>query len=428
MFNYKKFTREKLGEGAYFSYYIDNKFKFNKLSIFLSFKEDRENTANSAVLTEVMKKSSKKYPTNAIIQKELYGMYGAAVDSYILQYKNRQMLGFNINFLDDKFSMNGESITAQSVDLLMELLFNPLVDGDGFDKKEVEVGKKAIKELVESEINDKLLFASRQCKRMVYEDVDVNVDIYGTPEQIDKVTPQSAYNFYKKIIDIAEVEVMFIGGGNPETARSAVMSKLSAIERHPQKFELNEIVVPYGVVKRRIEEQNITQANLSMGFVCDIKKDYVTKKAANFMAKIYGGMSTSKLFKNVREKESLCYYCGAGYKNATDVIFVDAAIEQQNKDRMEESILRELVAMQNGDFGEEEINSVKLAYNNVLSRMMDSVGAIENWYLLRIIENDYITIEEEKRIVNSITKEQIVDVAKNTHLQSVYFLKGRDKK
>ncbi len=424
--NYKQFTREKLCDNTFFSYYVDDKFKFNRLSIYLSFKEDKENTANTAVLTEILKKSSAKYPTNTLVQKELYNLYGADIDSYILQYKNRQMIGFFLNYLDDRFAINNENLTEDCVELLMELIFNPLISDGGFDKTETEVGKEVLKELVESEINDKILFASRQCKRMVYEDVDVNIDIYGSLSQIADITPQSAYECYKKIIDTAQIEVMFIGSGSPDIAKNSILNKLESKVRHSQSVELKEITVPYSYVKRKTEEQNITQANLSMGFVCDIKKDYVTKKAANFMAKIFGGMPNSKLFKNVREKESLCYYCGASYKNATNVIFVDTAIEEKNKEQAETSILRELQAMQNGEFGEDDINCVKLAYNSVLSRMTDSVGGVENWYLMRILEDDYITIKQEMDIVNSITKEQIVNVAKNTHLQSVYFLKGRD--
>ena len=86
--------------------------------------------------------------------------------------------------------------------------------------------------------------------------------------------------------------------------------------------------------------------------------DYTAMVLANC---ILGGSPFSKLFMNVREKQSLCYYCAARHDTPKNVMFVQSGVETKDLDRTEEAILKELNDMKKGNITDDEILFAKLA-------------------------------------------------------------------
>ena len=145
------------------------------------------------------------------------------------------------------------------------------------------------------------------------------------------------------------------------------------------------------------------------------------------MCALLGGTATSKLFCNVREKQSLCYYCAARYDKYKGVMIVDSGVETENIEKLERGILKEITDMQNGVISDFEMESTKMAMINIYQSSNDTVSGIETWYSSQLLQNGFRTIEEACAEINAVTKEEIVAAANKLQLDTVYVLKNHQE-
>jgi predicted Zn-dependent peptidase len=150
------------------------------------------------------------------------------------------------------------------------------------------------------------------------------------------------------------------------------------------------------------------------------------QNATRVMAALYGGTPFSKLFANVREKLSLCYYCAARYDRAYKAMLVDSGVEAANFQKAYDEILRQLQALSQGDFTDEELQNTKLLLKTSLRAVTDSLGAIESWYMTQILEGTEVSPQKEIEQVQAVTREDIIQAAGRVTLDTVYFLKGEE--
>jgi predicted Zn-dependent peptidase len=145
------------------------------------------------------------------------------------------------------------------------------------------------------------------------------------------------------------------------------------------------------------------------------------------MEVIYGSSPVSKLFMNIREKLSLCYYCSADYQKSTSSMCVDAGIDGQNLEKAKENIMSEFKAIQNGEFSEEELITAKQLLKHSFSSISDSIRSLDTWYLQRVIDTTYYSPEQYIELIDLICKEDIIKLANTFNLTTVYILKGVQK-
>jgi predicted Zn-dependent peptidase len=142
------------------------------------------------------------------------------------------------------------------------------------------------------------------------------------------------------------------------------------------------------------------------------------------MTDIFGGGPYSRLFTNVREKESLCYYCAARYTRQKGIILVDCGIEEDNKAKAEAEILKQLQVMKNGEFEDSEFAASKMSITDSAKAVTDSMNGIDSWYSDRLFEKNPLSPEDFANIVENLNKDDIVKAANKVKLDTVYFLGG----
>lgn len=379
--------------------------------------------ADKAVLPYILHRSCKKYPDFSCLNGRLAELYGAALSAGVSKLGEAQLLSINLTSIDDRFSLTGESITQSCTELLLDLVFEPdLVDGL-FGEAAVQREKRLLIEKMESELNDKKLYALRRCEEIMCAGERFGLSKYGTKEEIEALTGESILNAWQNMLKTAIIQIDIVGSGANESVADALTAKFAKIEREPA--EIQTLFVKMATETRR-EEENlpVKQGKLVLGFRSGMNdaKDDVT--AVKVMTDLFGGGTYSKLFKNVREKMSLCYYCSARLNQHKGVIFVQSGIESDKEQLATEAILSQFEAVKAGEIEDDDLKASLMSLCDHLKSIDDSPEDLASWYTVQILKPDLITPEQETEKVKQVTMCQVVEAANRVTLDTIYMLSG----
>ena len=327
--------------------------------------------------------------------------------------------------IDDRFALDGEDVTAGCARLLGELLLAPNITGGAFPQEDLDLERQNLIDTIQADINDKRAYTVSQCKALMCEGHRLAIPKYGWVEKAEQLTPQMAAEQYRRLIDTAQVEIIFIGCGSPDGAREEFARLFAALERHPAPFAPEPVVETAGAVKEKTVEMEIAQSKMAMGFRTGSIPDKATMDAVKLMAFLYGGTPFSRLFVHVREEKSLCYYCAARFDQVTGILMVDIGVERDDQPAARAAILEQLAAVAAGDFSDEELASARLSYINSLRSVPDGLSAQESWYLGQILRGTQFTPEEEVEAIARVDREAVIAAANQVTLDTVYFLAAK---
>jgi len=423
-------NRKQIADGVYFSKITDSRFKQNLISVNFLTQLSDETVSLNAVIPGVLTNSCRAYPDLSKLNAKLAELYGAGLSGATTAMGDTQCVEIAIKTLDTRYALEGEDITSEGVQILLECLFTPLTENHGqdsaFNGAVVENEKQSCTDDIEAELNDKRLYSLRQASRLLLESEPAAVSPAGTLEGVAAVTAKSLYGAYCRLLETARVEILCVGCNDFNTAEKLISDAFAAVSRGSVQDCFSSASPLKSQLLEHTETLDVNQSKMVLGFKCvsddgEFCGDY---DAISFMTKIYGGTPTSKLFENVREKLSLCYYCWAKYNRAKNVVFAECGVESDNIGKTRDEICAQLTAMQEGSFGELEINHAMLSIENDFKAVGDSLSGLKTWYLTHIYLCDVITPAEaiERYSKVAADKARIVAAAKSVVLDTVYVL------
>ncbi len=422
------FNRSVISDGIYFTQIRNKKFKNNRISVTLAAPLSEETAASYAVLPFILRKGFRGCPDAAQFSRLLSSLYGASCDYDIRKAGDIQLLTLCISAIDDRFSLEGENITAEISKILCSLLLDPVIEGGAFSEKTFETEKQALIDSINAELNDKIALAKAKCQQLMLEGHPAAISKYGTLESAQALDRRDVFDAYNTLLKKARIEIMFTGSGDAEVAKEIFTSSfLSSCERE-KPFEISSYIKePAREIRRFNENYSITQSKLSLGFTCSTKIGDNDEAAMKAMSVILGGAPFSKLFLNVREKLSLCYYCSAAYDNFKGAIYINSGIETENREKAELEILAQLEALQNGELSEEELENTRKLLKNAYDGISDSIVRSENFFLTRLIFSLDTTPDEELERLLSASREDIINAARKVSLDTIYFMAPKEE-
>ena len=413
-----------LSDGVFFNSVQDSRFKTVMIEVDLILPLSAETASENALLAFTLSRSCKAYPTYRSLCKKLSSLYGAELSTSLSKSGDRQILSITLTGLDDRYALDGESIASQLSELLCQVLFEPNVTDGQFSSAEVEQEKRQLLDLIDSEYNEKRVYAIGQTVRAMCADEVFGVKRYGTAEGVKAQTPQSLYEAWKRVLKTAAAEIVYVGDSRPDGAVSVFRQAFSQLSREPVTVS-TEVRLKADKVRRVSEELDVSQAKLVMGFRGGRALPDEKVTASRLMAAVLGGTATSKLFCNVREKQSLCYYCAARYDIHKGIMLIDSGVEAENIEKLEAGIHKEIADMQNGVISDFELEATKMAVINAFRSTRDTVRGIGAWTINRILDGDLCTVEEMAAKINAVTKDEVVEAARLLSLDTVYVLKNK---
>lgn len=415
-----------IGKGVRYSSISDPKFKHNRISVCMIMPLERETVTANALVPFVLKQGYKDCPSFTELNKKLSELYGASLDAAVDKFGKYQLLSLAVTSIDDRFALGGEKLIEECTQLLCSVLLSPNIADGAFQGNAVELEKQFLIDTIQAEINDKRVYAVGRCKGIMCEGEPNAIKKYGYEEDAHAITSQSAAEAYQRIFDRSRMEFMFVGSGNPAPAEEILRKAFAGVER-TASVEVEQL--PYktqiGQPREVTEVMNVAQAKLVMGMRVGVPKDDREMAALRLMSALYGGTPVSLLFKNVREKLSLCYYCVSRFNRNTGILIVESGIEDANKEKAITEIKAQLQAVQQGNFTEEELRHCKMILATSLKATTDSLSALENWYLTQLLRGTNVSPEEEYQLLDSITAQEVSKMAQTVVLDTTYFLTGK---
>ena len=411
-----------VSNGVNFSVIMDDRFKTGRISASMFLPLDKKTASANSILINILSRSCKSNPTFASLNQRLGELYGASLASDIDKIGESQVLNLCATFLDDRYSLDGESISEQLTALLCDMLFNPNLIDNHFKEDDIEQEKRQLIELIESEYNDKKTYAKLRCQEIMCANENFSINPLGTKEQVLALSPSDIYDAWQNMITHARFEIMMLGDTKPDLAIGEFKKAFNKVNRESTLDSSATFLQSASQVKRITETADIVQSKLVMGFRTGSINPDDNVVARRVMNSLLGGTPHSKLFLNVREKLSLCYYCASRYDRNKGLMLIESGVEKKNIDHAVEEISNQLNAIKKGDFTQNEIDATKLSLANSFRTISDYLGGLENFYIAQAFCKEIKTPEQCVDEVNKVTKDEIVEVANKITLDTIYTL------
>lgn len=400
-----------------------NKFKTNLIAAFLVVDLNKENITKNALIPAVLRRGTANLTTMKEISNKIDNMYGAIFDASSDKIGDKQVIQFYISTIDDEYALNNEKLLLESIDFVNDLIFNPKLTNGAFDAEYVKGEKEQLRELIKGKINDKASFATYRCIEEMFKDEAYGVYKYGREEDLEKITPENLYEQYKKVLNEGELHIYVVGKYNEEEIINYLKEKINFTpDNIEKKIEYKEKNIENIEVKNIKDTQDVTQGKLVLGYdvlVNPSSEDY-------FMIMVYnailGGSVNSKMFQNVREKESLAYTARSLYIKHKGILLITAGIEIEKHEKALELIKIQVEDMKKGNFTEDDIKYAKVFLENLFKTYTDDLSTIVDLSFGNYLLNMNYTVEEIIEKINDVSKKEIVEIANKVVLRVNYFL------
>ena len=409
--------------GITLQYFPDQRFKQGTLSLQLVRPMDQEENALNALLPAVLLRGCTQYPDLRSITLHLDDLYGAAIGAIVRRIGDYQTTGLSCGFMEEKYAFSGDQVLAPMFSFLGQLLLEPALERGVFRSDYVESEKRNLIFTIESQRNDKRIYASAQLNAHMCKADSFGIPRLGTVEQVAAITPAQLYDHYQKILRESPIEIFYVGAAEPETVAGILKSILSPLSRHPMTLPAQTSFCDGGSGEYT-ETMEIAQGKLCVGFTTPItlrSEDFPVMQVFNT---IFGAGMTCKLFMQIREKMSLCYDIGSSYHGSKGILTVSAGIDCKDKDKVQAEILHQLQDCQQGNITDAELSAAKQSLICQLQATHDSPGAIEGYYATAALSGLRLTPERYIAALEQVTKDHVIAAANSLSMHTVYFLKG----
>lgn len=419
--------REKISEGINFTYIPEEKFKTTVVSFSMFTPLSKRKVSENALLPNLLSHSCKKYPNLKNIGIKLESLYGASVNSSLSKLGDCQVINLCAEGLNGKFAYENPSNTADLTNLLCEMIFEPNLENGKFKEENLELEKRQLIEDILSEMNDKKAYASRRCEEIMFENDKFGINILGTIEEAKNLTSEQVTKAWQELLKSAHIEITVIGKASYETIISEFKNRFAKINRQPQEMLKTKVKEKAEEIKEVTENMDVSQCKLVMGLCAGTSYPDKDTSAMIVMNALFGGTAQSKLFLNVREKLSLCYYCSSRYNKAKGVIFISSGVEKEKLKEAKKEIMNQLKEVKVGNFAESDLAETKMYLSQSMESISDSLSSLTSWYISQSFLGEMKSPEELIKEISEVKREKVIEVANKITLDTVYTLCKNDK-
>lgn len=404
-----------------------NKYKTNLYAVFLATPINRENVTKNALITAILRRGTQNLQSQDIISKKLEEMYGATFDCGIEKTGDNHIMKFYLEAISEEFLPEKEELAKKCIEILLDIIFNPLIEDNGFKDEYVESEKNNLKQIIESKIDNKRTYSLERCVEEMFKDEPYGLYKYGYVEDLDKLTPQNLYEYYKELINQCKIDI-FVSGTMDNEKINSIIEQNDIIknlkEREPVYVKSDENNNHKEVEQEKVVEEHmqVGQGNLVIGLKVNSNKENAKYITSVYNA-ILGGGANSKLFQNVREKESLAYTAASNYRRQKNVIFIRCGIEIENYKKAIDTIKVQLEDIKRGNFTEEDLNNSKKLIVESIRGISSEQDTEITYYYGQELSNKLVSLEEYVKKIEKVTKKDVEEIANEIKIDTIYFLR-----
>lgn len=379
------------------------------------------------VLVSLMGHTSRNYKSFSSFNAKVESLYGADFETGIATIGEKLRIRFGIEIPDDRFSLDKKSIAEAAVDFIIDIISNPNCENGRFDEENTAREIRFTLENIEAEKNDKRAYALSRLRQLMCAGEPYGIDREKLEADVRNLDSEKLFNAYEYMLKASTIIITACGSLEEEMLKSKFIQFVESILNR-KADALEEIFIPRAEeIRYFTEEMDITQAKLVIGLRSGMENAEDDYYAFRVMTDIFGGGPYSRLFLNVREKMSLCYYCGARLLRDKGIIFIQSGIEEENYEKALSEIFNQLEIMKKGDFTDEDFNSSVTALSDAFRGVGDSPLSVCAYYSSQAFDREIISGKEFADKISAVTREQVISCANRVTVDSVYLLKGEGK-
>lgn len=413
-------------EYAAYNVHIIKTNKFKSITIDVNFlrkiKKDEITIRN--FLSEILLQSSKNYPTKRLLSLKSMELYNANVKSSNSRIGNFSNLSFSLKILNEKYTE--DDMFSKTLDFFFDILFNPNVENDRFDERTFKIVNKLIHNEIKSIKDNLTKYSLIKMLEHMGSNEPYSYRGYGYLEDLEQITPKKLYDYYKDILKCDKVNILIIGDIDIDSTLELIHEKFKV---NTVKKDIGKAMITHPKIRGRLRKiddyENIVQAKLNIGFKLKDLSEFELRYVLPIYNEILGGGGDSKLFQNVREKNSLAYYINSMPNIFDNLFIIYSGINMDSYDKAVDLIKKELNNMKKGKFSDEEIDKAKENMIASLETITDSpIRTLNMYYAKELAGGD--EIEERIEKVKSITKSDIIKVASKLKIDTIYLMHGEE--
>ena len=431
------YTNKEIKQGIKLHCINTNKFKTNLMAVFITLPLNRENITFDTMVPAILKRGTENFKTQEDISKKLEDMYGASFDCGIEKIGDNHVIKFYLEALNDNFIPKSDVeteghidpvILKESINLLLDIILNPVTENGKFKQEYVETEKNNIKLLIEAKIDNKDQYALNRCIEEMYKGKPYGLYKYGYTEDLNKINAENLYDYYRNLIETSKIDIFVSGELETENIEDIIKNNENIKKLKNRKP--NYIINNEETEKKEKPEENvvedkldIAQGKLVIGLDVNLC-DYNSKFKVALYNVILGESATSKLFQNVREKASLAYTARSNYVRQKNNIYIRCGIEIENYDKAVKIIKEQLEDMKEGKFKEEDLKNAKKYMISGIQSVEDEQDSEITYYIGQELSGRLTTFEEYIQEINKVNLEDVKNVGNNIEINTIYFLRN----
>ncbi|GGK13259.1 peptidase M16 [Caldalkalibacillus thermarum] len=402
------------------------KYKTNFISLYIRQPLTEEDHTKVALLPSVLKRGTEKYPTAQRIRQALDDLYGATLSTDVVKRGEEQVMIFRLQLANEKFLSDREPLFEKGIQLLSELIINPRLENGVFHNRHVELEKDLLERKLSQVKDDKIKYANKRCIEEMFKTEPYRLYPYGSKDQLEHITPGTLYQFYQRVLNTHPVDLFIVGDVHKDYL-------LEMVDKHFKLPRTGLIDIPRPSVRYRVAEERrvvektkVAQGKLHIG--CRTQTaygddDYIALLVFNGL---FGGFSHSKLFRHVREKESLAYYVTSNIESHKGFMMIMSGIDFKHYDKTVQIIKEQLHQTASGRITEEELNQTKAMLINQIKEANDQPFQLMDYFFHGIVGGLKRSSEELIAAIQKVSKEDIQHAAQKVQVDTIYFLTSEE--
>lgn len=420
-------VRKEILPGVWLTALENDKFKTGCLSISLLTQLDRETAAMNALIPYVLRRGSRNHTDMQALATELDGLYGSYIEPVVRKIGEIQCIGFLASFADDKYLPDGSGVFESIANLCGEILLAPCTKGGLLLPEYVESEKEKLLDSIRSRLNDKRAWALHRLIEQMCCYEPFAVSRLGTEDTAENIYYQKLTKHYRSLIMTCPIEIFYCGSLGADTVAEKLSDAFSGMPRGEIDYDIGTDIRMNAVeesVREFTDELSVTQGKLVMGYrLGDCMEDPDIAALYVFNA-VFGGCVTSKLFMNVREKLSLCYYASSLVDLHKGLMIVSSGVDFDKFGAAKDEICAQLEVIRRGEVTDDELLAAKKSVASDLRATLDSQYNLEGFYLANTIDGLDFDPEELAEAVECVELQAVVDIANSVVGDAVYYLRG----
>ena len=411
-------------KGVHLHFIQSEKFKTNKIKVRFSAPMSEKTIAGRVLTASMLETSNALYPTSQAFREKLANLYGANYSTSLSRRGLVHYLDINLSFVRDQFLSRKNMLADEILDFLKASLFFPLSNGQAFDTKTFEIEKRNVLTDLEAEIENHFYHAHRELNNLFYDLPEMRIPRVATIELVEKETAETSFAAFQQMLNQDQIDLFFIGDFNEIAVREKIQEFQFSEREQPLQLSYQQNYS--NITREKLEQRDVHQSIVELAYHFSSQYGDRSHLPLIVLNGLLGGFAHSKLFVNVREKESLAYTISSSFDIFSGLMRIYAGIDRANRTKTIALINRQILDLKRGHFTDGELEQTKNMLKNSILLAQDRQNTlIERAYMSSVLGKKFLSLEAWLKALENVSKADLIEAAQQLKLQAIYFMEGK---